>query len=437
MDVIIKSFFGIVLKLFFGLAVTVAAISALLFVLLVVGGIFAGLLAPLIGNVPVSYNFRSIRARWTSTIVAILGIAGTVGVFVAMLSLARGFKATLVASGSPGNALVLRAGSPSEMMGGITLDSVKIVQDAPGIARDSAGPLITQEVVGVIPIPLISTGTDANVQVRGVSPNVLRIRTFVKMAQGRMFEPGLSELVVGKNAAKTYAGLKLGDTIAIGGGSWKVVGVFDAGGSSFDSEVWCDSKILNEVLKRPDNIFQSVTVHLTSPAAFQQFKDSVVSDPRLNLDVTREVDYYAKQSTTMTTLITVLGGLVAAVMAVGAVFGALNTMYSAVAERGREIATMRAVGFSSWNVILSFLFEALLISFVGGILGCLAVLPLNGLTTSTMNFQTFSNLAFAFKITLSLLLMGILFALVMGILGGMLPAIRAARRPVAQALRDL
>jgi putative ABC transport system permease protein len=412
---------------------TVVAIIALVSVV----GIIAGLLAPLIGNVPISYNFRSIRARWTSTIVAILGIAGTVGVFVAMLSLARGFKATLVASGSPGNVLVLRAGSPSEMMGGISLDSVKIVQDAPGIARDGAGPLITQEVVGVIPIPLTSTGTDANVQVRGVSPNVLRIRTFVKMSEGRMFQPGLSELIVGKNATKTYSGLKLGDTIALGGGSWKVVGVFDAGGSAFDSEVWCDSKILNEVLKRPDNIFQSVTVHLTSPAAFQQFKDSIVADPRLNLDVTREVDYYAKQSTTMTTLITVLGGLVAAVMAIGAVFGALNTMYSAVAERGREIATMRAVGFSSWNVILSFLFEALLISFVGGILGCLAVLPLNGLTTSTMNFQTFSNLAFAFKITLSLLLMGVFFALVMGILGGMLPAIRAARRPVAQALRDL
>ena len=426
-----------VVKLFFGFLITMAAVAALLLALLVVGGIFAGLLAPLIGNVPVSYNFRSIRARWTSTIVAVLGIAGTVGVFVAMLSLAHGFKATLVASGSPGNALVLRAGSPSEMMGGVTLDSVKIVQDAPGIARDSSGPLITQEVVGVIPIPLISTGTDANVQVRGVSPNVLRIRTFVKMTQGRMFEPGLSELIVGKNAVKTYAGIQLGDTISLGGGSWKVVGVFDAGGSAFDSEVWCDSKILNDVLKRPDNLFQSVTVHLTSPAAFQQFKDSIVSNPQLNLDVTREIDYYRKQSTVMTTLITVLGGLVAAVMAVGAVFGALNTMYSAVAERGREIATMRAVGFSSWNVILSFLFEALLISFVGGILGCLAVLPLNGLTTSTMNFQTFSSLAFAFKITLSLLLMGVLFALVMGILGGMLPAIRAARRPVAQALRDL
>ncbi|MGA2813103.1 MAG: ABC transporter permease [Candidatus Acidiferrum sp.] len=420
-------------KLLGGLLVTVAAI----FVLVVVGGILAGLLAPLIGNVPVSYNFRSIRARWTSTIVAILGIAGTVGVFVAMLSLAHGFKSTLVASGSPGNALLLRAGSPSEMMGGVTLDSVKIVQDAPGIARDAAGPLITQEVVGVVPIPLVSTGTDANVQIRGVSPNVLRIRTFVKVIAGRMFNPGLSELVVGKNASKTYSGLTLGNTIDMAGGHWKVVGIFDAGGSAFDSEIWTDSKILNDVLKRPDNIFQSVTVHLDSPESFSQFKAAITSDPRLNLDVTREIDYYAKQSTTMTTLITVLGGLVAAVMAIGAVFGALNTMYSAVAERGREIATMRALGFTSFNVILSFLFEALLISFVGGILGCLFVLPLNGFTTSTMNFQTFSNLAFAFKITLDLLLLGVLFALVMGILGGMFPAIRAARLPVAQALRDL
>src|SRR5271154_5972777 len=194
---------------------TVVAILALVSVV----GIVAGLLAPLIGSVPVSYNFRSIRARWTSTIVAILGIAGTVGVFVAMLSLAHGFKATLVASGSPGNALVLRAGSPSEMMGGVTLDSVKILQDAPGIARDTAGPLVTQEVVGVIPFPLITTGTDANVQVRGVSPNVLRIRTFVNMTQGRMFQPGLSEIIVGKNAAKTYAGLKLGDNVPFGGGN--------------------------------------------------------------------------------------------------------------------------------------------------------------------------------------------------------------------------
>jgi len=427
----------IVAKLVVGLVVTIAAIAALLLVLIVISGIVAGLLAPFIGSVPVSYNFRNIRERWTSTIVAIIGIAGTVGVFVAMLSLARGFKATLVASGSADNVLVLRAGSPSEMMGGVTLDTVKVVQDAPGVARDNGGPLVTQEVVGVMPFPLISTGTDANVQVRGVSPNVLHIRTFTKIIAGKMFEPGLSELVVGKNASTTYSGLTLGNTVNFGGGRWKIVGIFDAGGSSFDSEIWCDAKILNEVMKRPDNVFQSITVHLNSVDSFQQFKDSVTSDPRLNVDAMREVDYYAKQSRTMTTLITVLGGFVAAIMAIGAVFGALNTMYSAVAERGREIATMRALGFSHSSVILSFLFEALLISFVGGLLGCLAVLPLNGLTTSTMNFQTFSNLAFAFKITFDLLLMGVVFALVMGVLGGVLPAIRAALRPVAVALREL
>ena len=425
-------------KLVFFFVITVAAIAVLLLILVVVLGILAGLLAPFLGSVPISYNFRSIRARWTSTIVAILGIAGTVGVFVAMLSLARGFKATLVSSGSPDNALVMRAGSSSEMMGGITLESIKVLQDAPGIARDASGtPILTQDVVGVIPVPLISTGTDANVQVRGVSPNVLQVRKFVKLVQGRMFQAGLNELVVGKNASKTYQGLTVGNNIDFAGGHWQVVGVFDAGGSAFDSEVWCDSQIFNDVLKRPANIFQSATVHLTSPAAFQGFKDAVTKDPRMNVDVWREIDYYAKQSTAMTRLITVLGGLVAAIMAIGAIFGALNTMYSAVAERGREIATMRALGFPTSNVILSFLFEALLISFLGGILGCLVVLPLNGFTTSTMNMQTFSNVAFAFKITFDLLVMGVLFALVMGVLGGLLPAIRAAIQPVSVALREL
>ena len=387
--------------------------------------------------IPLIYNVRSVRARWTSTIVAVLGIAGTVGVFVAMLSLASGFKATLVASGSPDNALVMRAGSSSEMMGGITLDSIKVIQDAPGIARGSSGPLITQDVVGVMPIPLISTGTDANVQIRGVSPNVLEIRKFVKIAQGRMFNPGMSEIVVGKNASKTYSGLTVGNKIDMAGGHWEVVGVFDAGGSAFDSEIWTDSRVLNDILKRPPNIFQSATVHLESPNSFQTLKDSLTSDPRLNVDVTREIDYYAKQSTTMTTLITVLGGFVAAIMAIGAIFGALNTMYSAVAERGREIATMRALGFNASSVIFSFLVEALLISFIGGVIGCLVVLPLNGLTTSTMNFQTFSNLAFAFKITPELLVKGIIFALVMGVVGGLLPAVRAASLPVATALREL
>jgi putative ABC transport system permease protein len=387
--------------------------------------------------IPFVYNFRSVTARWTSSIVAVLGIAGTVGVFVAMLSLARGFRATLVASGSDDNAIVLRAGATSEMMSGIKLEDIKILQDAPGVARASDAPLVTSEVVVVAPFPLRATGTDANAQVRGVSANVLTIRRNVKIVQGRMFQPGLAELIVGKNASSSYSGLTLGNTVNFGGGHWQVVGIFDAGGSSFDSEVWCDARVLDDVYKRPSNIFQSATVHLSSPGAFEQFKDAVTSDRRLNFDVTREIDYYAKQSTRMTQLITILGGLVAFVMAIGAVFGALNTMYSAVAERGREIATMRALGFGGGAVVFSFLVEALLISFVGGAIGCVAVLPLNGLTTGTMNWQTFSQLAFAFRITPALLLAGIVFALVMGLLGGLPPAMRAAWRPVAVALREL
>lgn len=387
--------------------------------------------------IPIVYNIRSVRARWTSSIVAVLGIAGTVGVFVAMLSLAKGFQATLVSSGSPDNALIVRVGATSEMTSGVSLDSVKILQDEPGIARGADGPLVTPEAVLMAPIPLVSTGTPANVELRGVSPNVLDIRKQVKIVDGRMFRGGLAEVVVGKNATKTYAGLTLGNTIKLGTQRWQVVGVFDAGGSSFDSEVWGDAHLLSQAYGRPENNFQSVTVHLTSPAALSQLRDAVTTDPRLSVDVTREIDYYAKQSTALTTVITVLGTFVAGIMAIGAVFGALNTMYSAVADRGKEIATMRALGFGGPSVVFSFLIEALLISFLGGVLGCLAVLDLNGHTTSTINFQTFSNIAFAFKITPALLAGGIIFALVMGVVGGIFPAIRAARLPVATALREL
>src|SRR5438552_5172743 len=286
--------------------------------------------------IPVVYNVRSVKARWTSTIVAVVGIAGTVGVFVAMLSLARGFKATLVSSGSADNALITRAGATSEMTSTVSLDSVKIIQDAQGIASGADGPLLTPEAVLMAPIPLLSTGTDANVELRGVSPNVLAIRSNVKIIEGRMFRPGLSEIVVGKNAKTTYTGLTLGSTIWLGSARWQVVGIFDAGGSAFDSEVWGDAHLLNGAYKRPDTFSHSVTVHLASPAALQQLRDALTADPRLNVDVTREIDYCANQSTRMSELTTILGGFVAAIMAIGAVFGALNTMYSAVAERGRE-----------------------------------------------------------------------------------------------------
>jgi putative ABC transport system permease protein len=387
--------------------------------------------------IPIVYNFRSVRARWASAIVAVIGIGGTVGVFVAMLSLARGFKATLVSSGSADNAIIMRAGATSEMTGGVTIDTLKVIQDKPGIARSADGPLVTAEMVLIAPIPLISTGTDANVEVRGVSKNVLEIRRNIKIVEGRMFSPGLTEVVVGKNANASYAGLTLGNTISLGSMKWKIVGIFDAGGSAFDSDVWADAHLIGPAFNRPDTSFQSITVHLTSASAFQQLKDAVTADPRLNVDVTREIDYYSKQSNRLTTLITVLGGLVAAVMAIGAVFGALNTMYSAVSERGREIATMRALGFGASSVVFSFVLEALFIALVGGLLGCIAVLPLNGLTTGAMNLQTFSHVAFAFRITPELLAKGILFALLMGLVGGFLPAIRAATMPVASALREL
>jgi putative ABC transport system permease protein len=387
--------------------------------------------------IPIVYNLRSVRARWVSAIVAVLGIAGTVGVFIAMLSLARGFRATLVSSGSADNALIRRAAATGEIDGTVPLEQVRVIQDAPGIARDGNQPLVSPEVVVIAAFPLKSTGTDANVQVRGVSGEVLKVRTKVHMKEGRFFEPGLSELIVGRNVASTYSGLNLGDSIRFGGGNWKVVGVFDAGGSAFDSELWCDSRILSQVYKRPENIFSSITVRLTSASALDTLKDSLTADPRMTVQVDREVAYYEKISRGLTTLITTLGTIVAIIMGVGAVFGALNTMYSAVSERSREIATMRAIGFGAGSVVVSFVIEALLISFFGGVLGCLAVLPLNGLTTGAMNWQTFSHLAFAFKITPLLLGIGILFALLMGLIGGVPPAIRAARRPPAFALREL
>jgi putative ABC transport system permease protein len=388
--------------------------------------------------IPLSYNVRSVTARWKTAVVSVLGIAGTVGVFVAMLAMARGFQATLVASGSPSNAIVRRAGASSEMDSIVTLDEVRVIGDAAQVARSGQGvPLISPEVVVIGAFQLESSGPDANVQVRGLSPRVLEVRPSVEVVEGRFFRPGLAEIVVGSNAVQTYRGLELGSKVPFGGREWTVVGIFDAGGSAFDSELWTDATVLAQAYKRPENIFQSATARLNSPTDFDAFKDALTSDPRLGVQVEREEAYYARQSQMVSTLIRVLGFLVAFVMAIGAVFGALNTMYSAVAARAREIATLRALGFGGGSVVLSFMVESLLIAIGGGLLGCLAALPLNGFTAGTMNWQTFSHLAFAFKVTPQLLLAGMGFALLMGLAGGVLPAIRAARLPVATALREL
>jgi putative ABC transport system permease protein len=387
--------------------------------------------------IPFAYNVQSVRARWRSAAVAVLGIAGTVAVFVAMLALARGFKATLVSSGYPGNVLVRRAGSASEMDSILLVEQVRAIEDAAEVARQGGVALVSPEVVVVGSLPLKRTGTDANVQFRGVTARALSVHSGVHIIEGRFFTPSLHEAVVGKNALLTYSGLGVGRKVGYGGAEWTIVGVMDAGGSSFDSEMWCDSAVLNLAYNRPAAVYQSLTARLVSPDALGALKKRLAADPRLNVQVERETEYYEKASQMLTALIVTLGTLIALVMGVGAVLGALNTMYSAVAARSREIATLRALGFGGGAVLVSFIAESLFVSAVGGILGGLLALPLNGMTTGTMNWQTFSHLAFAFQVTPLALLAGLGFALAMGLVGGIPPAIRAVRSPVAVALRAL
>ena len=386
---------------------------------------------------PLVYNLESVRSRWASTVVAVLGIAGSVGVFVAMLALARGFQAALVLAGSEQNAMIRRAGSTSEMDSAITIEQLDVIEEAGEVQQAAGGAVVSPEVVVVAALPLKKSGTDALVQVRGVTLRALEVHDKVKVVDGRFFTPGLLEFVVGRNAKDAYTGMAVGDSVKMGGATWAVVGSFDAGGSSFDSEIWCDANLLNSTYQRPAGLHQSATARLTSPGALDALQRRFAADPRMRVRVERETDYYLKASQMMTTFIRVLGSLVAAVMALGAVFAALNTMYSAVAERSREIATIRALGFGAGAVIVSFVVESLLVAAVGGLIGCLAALPLNGLVTQTMNFQTFSHLSFAFRVTPEVMGAGLVFGLFMGLVGGLPPAVRAARLPVAEALRDL
>ena len=389
-------------------------------------------------SIPLIYNIRSVKQRWTSSLIAVLSIAGVVAVFVAILSMAKGFQLTLVESGSARNAIIRRGGAQSEMDSIITLDQLRVIESAPGIGRTAGNePQVVGEVVVVAAFHHKASNADALAQVRGLSPQALQVHDTVRIASGRFFTPGLAELVVGKNASQIYEGFTLGDSPKFGGRTWQVVGIMDAKGSAFDSEIWCDQSLLSQTYQRPVNIFSTVTVRLASPEAFPRFKDTLTSDPRLDVQVERELDYYAKQSGMISTLIRVLGFLVAFIMGIGAVFSAFNTIYSAVTARSRELATIRALGFGGGSVVFSMLFESLFIALIGGVLGCVVILPLNGLTTSTVNWQTFSQLAFAFRITPDLLIQGIVFSLLMGFLGGLVPAIRAARRPIAPALREL
>ena len=389
-------------------------------------------------RIPVKYNIRSMRARVTPTLVAMFGIAGVVAVFLAMLSMARGFIETVKTAGSPANAIVLKAGAQSELQSFLTLMDGKLIADAEGVKRDAGGdPLVSMEIIRNGAFPRIGTGFKENVVMRGVAGKPWQVHENIKIAEGRFFTPGLAELVVGKSVAASYENLQFGSTVSFGGISWTVVGIIDAGSSSFDSAIWCDAALMKQAFKISFDSYQSIIIKLAEPAAFQIVKQKILADPRLNVDVERETVFYENQSKAISALITGLGFLVAVIMGVGAVFAALNTMYAAVGARVSEIATMRALGFRSGSVVLSFLAESMIISFCGGIAGCLLILPLNGFTASTFDMASFSMVHFSFLLTPDLMLKGIFFALVMGFFGGLFPALRAARQPIAGSLRGM
>jgi len=382
-------------------------------------------------------NLRTIPQRMGSSVVAVVGIAGVVTVFVAVLSTAEGFRSTMQSTGSPDMAVVMRAGSDSEMVSVLSRDDVRIISEAAGVRRGENGPMASGELFVIVDLPKRSTNSTANVSMRGVGPNAFAVRPNVKIVQGRAFETGRNELIVGRNAASQFAGTEVGRTLKFGRAEWAVVGVFDAGGTVSDSELWCDAAVLQPVYQR-GTTFQTVYARLESPGAFTAFKDALTSDPRVNLTIQRETDYYAEQSQMITRLISTIGVGIALLMGVGAVFGAVNTMYTAVAARTREIATLRALGFGGGPVVVSVLAESLLLALIGGVIGgALAYAGFNGFRTTTMNFQTFSQVAFAFAVKPGLILSGLVYALVMGLLGGLLPALRAARLPVVAALREL
>jgi putative ABC transport system permease protein len=383
-------------------------------------------------------NLRTIPERLSSSAVAIVGIAGVVVVFVSVLSIAAGFSAMMQGSGSSGRALVMRSGADSELTSGLTGPEADVIKQAPGIRREGQTAQASAELYVIIDLPKKATpDKPANVPMRGIEPAGMTVRQELSIAEGRMFQFGTNEVIVGRGANGQFVGLNVGDTVVSGQNRWQVVGIFEADGAVAETEIWCDARALQGAYRR-GNSYQSVLARLDSPDAFTMFRDWLTSNPQLNVMIRRENEYYAGQSQAMTTLIRTIGFGIAGVMGIGAVFGAILTMYTAVAARAREIATLRALGFNTSAVLVSVLGESLALGAIGGVIGGLAAYTaFNGYQTSTMNFQTFSQVAFAFRVTPELLGMGLFYALAMGFIGGLFPAIRAARLPIPSALREL
>jgi putative ABC transport system permease protein len=382
-------------------------------------------------------NLRTVPERLGPSVVAIVGIAGVVVVLVAVLSIAEGFSAAMREAGSPDRALVMRSGADTEMTSGLGGPETDIIKQAPGIRHSGQTALASAELFVIIDLPKRSSGTPANVPLRGIQPVAFEVRPEVSIVEGRMFQFGTNEVIVGRAASGQFAGLDVGSDIQSGQVTWRVVGLFEADGSVAETEIWCDAPTLQGAYRR-GNSYQSLLASLESAESFDAFKDWLTANPQVNVSVRRETEYYAAQSATLTNLVRTIGFGIAGLMAIGAVFGAILTMYTAVATRAREIATLRALGFNSAAVLVSVLAESLALAALGGLMGgLLAYAGFNGYQTSTINFQTFSQVAFAFRVTPELLVLGLVWSLGMGLVGGLLPAVRASRLPISAALREL
>jgi putative ABC transport system permease protein len=385
--------------------------------------------------IPISYNLRNLAVRKTTTIMTALGIGLTVAVLLAVLALVHGLDTAFEASGHPLNVIVMRKGSESELASNYTRTAFQDLKVKPGIARSRSGePLASLEIVTIVSLPRPDKAEGMNVTVRGLSPLGIEMRDQVKLASGRWFETGRREVVVGRSVVSRFGGAAIGRTIRFGRGDWRVVGIMDAGRSASNSEIFADLNQVSADFNR-NEVLSSALVRATDPVAVEALIHAIGDDRRLNSSARTEKDYY-EQQTSSGAPIKFVGVLVAIIMAVGSSFAAMNTMYASVARRAREIGTLRVLGFSRGGILLSFFLESLLLSGMGGLVGCLLVLPLNGMETGIGNFVTFSEIAFDYRVSPAIMAAGIAFSLVVGALGGVFPARAAARKEILNALRE-
>jgi len=386
--------------------------------------------------IPFSYNVRSVIGRPWATLATAVGIGMVVAILVLALALANGFQAALVETGSPSNVIVMRKGADSELSSGVSREGANIIRALPDVAAGADGrPLVSPEVLVLINQERQNGRGTSNVTIRGVDREGLTLRDRVRIVAGRDISPGAAEVIIGKRIADRFEGFRLGDRVRLNQRDFTVVGHFTAGGSGFESEVWGDNAVLMPVLR--GDVFQSVTFRMKDPTRFAAIKQQLEADPRLGVQLKRESEYYADLAGTLATTMRVAGLFIVIIMAVGAIFAAMNTMFASIGSRSREIATMLTLGFGPGAIMLAFLVESILIAFAGGVIGCLLALPINGTATSTTNFSTFSEIAFAFQITPMILGIGIVFALGLGVVGGILPAWKASRQPLAAAMRAM